>query len=65
MANRHLKLRLRSLSNRFVDGIKFRANIKEKSLTANMKVRVIYTLGVDRYYANERLQMNIEAIEPV
>lgn len=65
LANRHLKLRLRSLSNRFVDGIKFRANIKEKSLTANMKVRVIYTLGVDRYYANERLQMNIEAIEPV
>lgn len=65
LANRHLKVRLRTLGNQVVEGIKFRANIKEKSLTAQMKVRVIYTLGVDRYFSNERLQMNIEAIEPV
>lgn len=66
LKNRHLKLMLRSKDNIMVEAIKFRANIKERaSITPNIKVKVIYTLGIDRYFERERLQLNIEAIEPI
>lgn len=65
LQNRHLKLKLRTSDNRIVEAIKFRASLKDRSVQNSMKVQIIYTLGVDRYFAQERLQLNIEAIEPV
>lgn len=63
--NRHLKLRLRTDTNQVVEAIKFRANIQDKSITPDTRVQIVYTLGVDRYYNNPRLQIQIEAIEPL
>lgn len=66
LKSRHLRLMLRSKDNILVEGIKFRANIKEReSIVPHIKVKVIYTLGIDRYFERERLQLNIEAIEPL
>lgn len=63
--NRHLRMKLRN-GLIIVDGIKFRANAKEKLLVdmAPLDVNVVYTMTVDRYY-QERLQLNVEVIEPV
>ncbi len=65
LANRHLKLRLRTANNLTLDAIKFRASLREKSLVKDINVQVLYKLNVDRYFSNERLQLMIEAIEPV
>lgn len=65
--NRHLRMKLRTRNDLIVvDGIKFRANAKEKNLVnlGQVQVKVIYTLNVDRYY-QERLQLNVETIEPL
>lgn len=64
LRNRHLKVILRSPGNRVVEGIKFRANAKEKAITEGSRVRAVYTLGIDRYMDRERLQLYIDAIEP-
>ena len=65
LKNRHLKVKLRTANNYVVDGIKFRANAAERALTSDLTVRVVYTINVDRYFPQERLQLNIEAIEPI
>lgn len=65
--NRHLRMKLRTRNDLIVvDGIKFRANAKEKNLVnvGPVQVKVIYTLNIDRYY-QERLQLNVETIEPL
>lgn len=62
---RHLKLKLRTANELIVvEAIKFRASAKEKELVnlGHIKVRIFYTLSIDRYY-QEHLQLNIEAIE--
>lgn len=63
--NRHLKVLLRTRDNTVVEGIKFRANAKERTMIPNIKVKVVYTLGIDRFFANERLVLQISNIEPV
>lgn len=63
--NRHLKVLLRTKDNTVVEGIKFRANAKERTMIPNIKVKVVYTLGIDRFFANERLVLQISNIEPV
>lgn len=64
---RHLKLKLRTANELIVvEAIKFRASPMEKELVnlGHIKVRIFYTLSIDRYY-QERLQLNIEAIEAI
>ncbi len=63
--NRHLKVLLRTRDNTVVEGIKFRANAKERTMIPNIKVKVVYTLGIDRFFANERLVLQISNIEPI
>lgn len=63
--NRHLKVLLRTKDNTVVEGIKFRANAKERTMIPNIKVKVVYTLGIDRFFANERLVLQISNIEAV
>ena len=63
--NRHLKVLLRTKDNTVVEGIKFRANAKERTMIPNIKVKVVYTLGIDRFFANERLVLQISNIEPI
>lgn len=65
IAERHVKCRLRTQGNLVVDAIKFRANLQEKSLLVGTQVHVLYTLNVDRYLSREKLQLTIEAIEPI
>lgn len=65
LGNRHLKLGLFADNGMRLNAIKFRANANEKALTEGIKVRIVYALGVDRYYSEERLEVRIEAIEPV
>lgn len=65
LKERHLKMRLRTENQLLVvEAIKFRANAKEKQLLGlgRARVKVIYTLSINRYY-QERLQLNVEAIE--
>ena len=56
---------LRTKDNTVVEGIEFRANAKESTMITNIKVKVVYTLGIDRVFANERLVLQISNIEPV
>lgn len=64
--NKHIKLKL-STSNELirVDGIKFRASAEEKELLnrPGTFVRLFYSLNIDRYFQQERLQLLIEAME--
>lgn len=65
--NLHLRMKLRTLNGLIVvDGIKFKAKAAEKELVncINKPVHVFYSMSIDRYY-QERLQLNIEAIEEV
>lgn len=68
LKERHLKVKL-SLDNQLVvvEGIKFKASPKEKQLLqlGRIRVRVVYTLSVNRYFQQERVQLSIEAIEPI
>ena len=65
LKNRHLKVKLRTSTNQVVDAIKFRANLQEKSIVPETRVQLVYTVAVDRYFKNPRLQLQIEAIEPL
>lgn len=65
LKNRHLKVKLRTAGGLTVDGIKFRANLQEKSLQPGMLVQAVYTLNVDRYFSYPRLQLQLDGIEPL
>lgn len=67
VGSRHLKLTLKTEQNHRVEAIKFRANLKERALEqmGNVKVQVVYTIGIDRFFSRERLQLMVSAIEPV
>ncbi|MBU3825910.1 MAG: single-stranded-DNA-specific exonuclease RecJ [Candidatus Anaerobiospirillum merdipullorum] len=64
LGNRNLRLRL-AASHLHFSAIRFRATALEKSLLEGIRVRMVYSLGVDRYYPNERLEVKVHAIEPV
>ncbi|MBO6258686.1 MAG: single-stranded-DNA-specific exonuclease RecJ [Succinivibrio sp.] len=65
LGNRHLRLGLYADSGLRLNAIRFRASPNEKALTEGVKVKVVYALGIDRYYSDERLEVRIESIEPV
>ena len=65
LKNRHLKVKLRTDTNQLVEAIKFRASLQEKAIVPDTRVQIVYTLGIDRYFNNPRLQLQIEAIEPL
>ena len=65
VANRHLRFALSKDDGNVMNAIKFRATINEKALMKGLKVRVLYSVGVDRYYQNDRLEVRIENIEPI
>ena len=64
LANRHVRFRLRS-DNTVFSAIRFRASVYEKNLLPGIEVKAAFSLGVDRYFANERVEIKIEYIEPV
>ncbi len=64
LGNRNLRMRLAGQQVHF-SAIRFRATPLEKSLLEGIRVRMVYSLGVDRYYANDRLEVKVHAIEPV
>ncbi len=63
-SGRNLRFSLSNGKHRF-NAIRFRANAREKSLLPGMDVMTVYSLCVDRYYQNERLEIVIKGIEPV
>lgn len=65
LKNRHLKVKLRTDTNQLVEAIKFRASLQEKAIVPDTRVQIVYTLGIDRYFNNPRLQLQIAAIEPL
>lgn len=65
LKNRHLKVKLRTDTNQLVEAIKFRASLQEKAIVPDTRVQIVYTLGIDRYFNNPRLLLQIEAIEPL
>ncbi len=64
LANRHVRFRLRT-DNTVFSAIRFRASVYEKNLLPGIEVKAAFSVGVDRYYANERVEIKIEYIEPV
>ena len=64
LANRHVRFRLRS-DNTVFSAIRFRASVYEKNLIPGIEVKAAFSVGVDRYFANERVEIKIEYIEPV
>lgn len=64
LANRHVRFRLRK-DNTVFSAIRFRASVYEKNLLPGIEVKAAFSVGVDRYYANERVEIKIEYIEPV
>mgnify|MGYP000072785631 FL=1 len=63
VAGRHLRLLLQSCADgSTMWAIKMRANAQEKALAPGMRVQVVYSLGVNRYFGVERLDVKIEAI---
>ena len=64
LANRHVRFRLRGETISF-SAIKLRASVYEKNLMPGMRVKVLFSIGVDRYFANERVEIKIEYIEPL
>ena len=64
LANRHVRFRLRS-DNTVFSAIRFRASVYEKNLLPGIEVKAAFSVGVDRYFANERVEIKIEYIEPV
>ena len=65
VGNRHLRLKLRTARQHVVEAIKFWASVQEKAILPDTNVRVIYKLAVDRYNNNERLQLVVDALEPI
>ncbi len=64
LGNRNLRFRLCGQTIHFT-AIRFRASPLEKSLLEGIKVRMVFSLGIDRYYSTDRLEVKIHAIEPV
>ena len=64
LANRHVRFRLRS-DNTVFSAIRFRASVYEKNLLPGIEVKAAFSVEVDRYFANERVEIKIEYIEPV
>ena len=64
LANRHVRFRLRT-DNTVFSAIRFRASVYEKNLLPGIEVKAAFSVGVDRYYSNERVEIKIEYIEPV
>ncbi len=63
VAGRHLRLLLNSCADgSMMWAIKMRANTAEKALCPGMRVQVVYSLGVNRYFGVERLDIKIEAL---
>ncbi len=64
LGGRNLRLRLAG-GHSHINAIRFRATPAEKTLAEGMRVRAVFSLGVDRYYSTERLEVKLHAIEPV
>lgn len=64
LAGRHVRFRLRSADTVF-SAIKFRASVYEKNLMPGITVKAAFSVGVDRYYVNERVEIKISYIEPM
>lgn len=64
MGTSNLRFRLRGQKG-CVSAIRFRASAREKTLYEGIKVRTVFSLGVDRYYSNDRLEVKLLSIEPV
>ncbi len=65
VGGRHLRLTLKDDSGSRLQAIRFRASDSEKALRKGLKVRLVYTLGVDRYLSRDRLTVKVEAVEAV
>lgn len=65
VANRHLKFKLRNDDGSSMNAIKLRATPNERSITKFMRVRAVYTVGINHYMGSQRLEIKINAIEPV
>lgn len=63
--NRHIKMLLRTKEDTVVEAIKFRATAKERTITNNSRIRMIYTLGIDRFFERERLVLQINNLETI
>ena len=63
--NRHLRFVLRNKDGQRIQAIRLRALVREKALQAGISVRAVYAVEVNRYLGAERLQVRIEALEPV
>ncbi|MCR5085054.1 MAG: single-stranded-DNA-specific exonuclease RecJ [Succinivibrionaceae bacterium] len=63
-SGRHLRLRLRGQGGIF-NAVRWRADDRERQLPPGTRVRAVYGLGVDRYRGSERLQVRVDALEPV
>ncbi len=60
-SGRHLRLRLSCNGSSF-SAVRFKATESEQALRVGMMVHAVYTMGVDRYNNQERLQVKIENI---
>lgn len=65
VANRHLRFSLRNDDGSLLRGIKLRATPNERGILNNMRVRAVYTVGVNHYKGASRLEVKISAIEPI
>ena len=62
MAGRHLRFRLKN-DDIALSAIRFRASDEEKTITVGTKIKVVFSIGVDRYNSMEKLSVKIEALE--
>ena len=65
VGNRHLRFTLRNDDGSIMRGIKLRASSSEREIKANMRVRAVYTIGVNHYMGSQRLEIKISSIEKV
>lgn len=65
VGNRHLRFTLRNDDGSIMRGIKLRATPSEREIKANMRVRAVYTIGVNHYMGSQRLEIKISSIEKV
>ena len=65
VASRHLRFNLKNDDGSYLRGIKLRATPQERSIVKNMRVRAVYTIGVNHYMGASRLEIKITAIEAV
>ena len=60
-----VKRGLRNDDGSSMNAIKLRATPNERSITKFMRVRAVYTVGINHYMGSQRLEIKINAIEPV